>query len=295
MRQMIDHPDKNAVLVYGIKAAATLPFKGGTDRGRKAAGDVLQTMRRSAVADRLTELYRDSSEDQRDGIKWAADYLEVDLPHLPPPAPMPNRDDSAVIDRIGRRRELESELQSLLDAMKEEHGENTPRAQATKARILAMQNIDAVDHAALKHSGDTGAPGDDSAAIVVLLSERKREFQLQLTLAGIKEIEGEKSPEGQSIGARILTIQRTDAADYSALQHSAATGATEAVKEIMIEYARHSESNLQRAIDEAHRSYGDAYPQVCVLKSQITFVRNYLAENSPPATTQPSDCVIKRF
>ncbi len=71
--------DKDAVLVYAVKVAGWHAGKGGSDRGREAAGDVLKSLDREVVVKRIRQLHEDGDELSRSEIEWVAEYLHVDM------------------------------------------------------------------------------------------------------------------------------------------------------------------------------------------------------------------------
>jgi hypothetical protein len=75
--QLMKEPDREAVLVYSIGIAGWNSGKGGNDRGREAAVEVLKTLDRDTVARRLRQLRQDCSDYMRDEIEWAAARLGV--------------------------------------------------------------------------------------------------------------------------------------------------------------------------------------------------------------------------
>jgi len=70
-------PDKEALLVYML-IEATMSGKGVTERGREAAIDVLKSLDRETVVQRVQQFRRDSREFGRDHIETAAKWLAVD-------------------------------------------------------------------------------------------------------------------------------------------------------------------------------------------------------------------------
>jgi hypothetical protein len=73
------YPDKEVVLVYAIKIACWHAGKGGTERGRKAAAEVLRGLDPEHVIDRLRHLHRDCQDYMRPEIEWVAKYLSLSL------------------------------------------------------------------------------------------------------------------------------------------------------------------------------------------------------------------------
>jgi hypothetical protein len=76
---LLREADKEAVLVYAIEAAILHAGKGGTERGRSAAADVLKGLDRDAVAQRLRQLRQDCPGFMRDEIEWVGKYLSISL------------------------------------------------------------------------------------------------------------------------------------------------------------------------------------------------------------------------
>lgn len=76
---LLGQTDKEAVLVYAIKVAGWHPGKGATERGRKAACEVLDTLDRATVAQRLRQLAHNSSGAMRGDIEWIAKRLGIAL------------------------------------------------------------------------------------------------------------------------------------------------------------------------------------------------------------------------
>jgi hypothetical protein len=68
--------DKEAVMVYAIEAAIRPTVKGGTDRGRSAAAEVLKGLDRETVAQRIRQLWQDSGT-MRDDIEWMGKHLSI--------------------------------------------------------------------------------------------------------------------------------------------------------------------------------------------------------------------------
>jgi hypothetical protein len=75
-QRLLTEPDKEMVLVYALYAAGWHPGKGGTERGRKAAADILKTLPQDRVRSRLKNL-RDhfDKEVNRPEIEWVNHYL----------------------------------------------------------------------------------------------------------------------------------------------------------------------------------------------------------------------------
>jgi hypothetical protein len=72
-------PDKEAVLVYALKVAAWHAGKGGTERGRKAAADVLRGLDRVTVTQRIRHLSQDCPDYMRREVDWVAQALGISL------------------------------------------------------------------------------------------------------------------------------------------------------------------------------------------------------------------------
>jgi hypothetical protein len=78
-QRLARQPDKEAVLVYAIKVAGWHAGKGGTNRGRKAAVDLLRVLNSQDVARRLRQLFRDCDQYICSNIEWLAEQVGVDL------------------------------------------------------------------------------------------------------------------------------------------------------------------------------------------------------------------------
>lgn len=72
-------PDKETVLVYALKVAAWHAGKGATERGRKAAADVLRGLDRVTVAQRIRHLRQDCPDYMRSEVDWVAQALGISL------------------------------------------------------------------------------------------------------------------------------------------------------------------------------------------------------------------------
>ena len=86
-KQLLGQADDEAVLVYAVNVAGGYAGKGGSDRGRKAAADVLKSLNKDSVNRRVRQLYADASEYLKPEILWLAQYLNVDLTQQPAAAP----------------------------------------------------------------------------------------------------------------------------------------------------------------------------------------------------------------
>jgi hypothetical protein len=73
--RLVQEADKDAVTVYTLMVAGWHAGKGGTDRGRKAAADVLKGLDRETVAQRLRQLRQGMGAE----IEWVANYLGISL------------------------------------------------------------------------------------------------------------------------------------------------------------------------------------------------------------------------
>lgn len=78
-RQLAQNSDREAVLVYTLKVAGWPAGKGGSERGRLAAVEVLRSLPREEVLNRLVQLYRDSSDLVRREVLWVADEMKIDV------------------------------------------------------------------------------------------------------------------------------------------------------------------------------------------------------------------------
>lgn len=76
---LAQNPDREAVLVYVLGVAAWHAGKGGTDRGRLAAVEILQQLPHGDVASRLRQLHRDCEGYMRPEIEWVTGRLGVQL------------------------------------------------------------------------------------------------------------------------------------------------------------------------------------------------------------------------
>jgi hypothetical protein len=81
--RLSQNTDKEALLVYTLYVACWHAGKGGTDRGRLAAVEILRSHPREDVANRLSQLHRDCEGYMRPEIKWVAKRLnlEIDTPN----------------------------------------------------------------------------------------------------------------------------------------------------------------------------------------------------------------------
>ena len=79
MDSLLQEPDKEAVMVYALKVACWHAGKGGTERGRKAAADILKGLNRDTVAQRIRHLRQDCPEPMRSQVEWVAHYLGISL------------------------------------------------------------------------------------------------------------------------------------------------------------------------------------------------------------------------
>jgi hypothetical protein len=67
--RLLQEPDKEAVMVYTLKVAGWHSGKGGTERGRKAAADILKRLDHDTVVQRIRNLRQE----------WVASYLGISL------------------------------------------------------------------------------------------------------------------------------------------------------------------------------------------------------------------------
>ena len=81
--KILQEPDKEAILVYAISLASSNPNKGGNNRGRQAAGEILKALDRDAVSQRIRQLQQaeqDSPQFLQFGeINWVAEYVGIAL------------------------------------------------------------------------------------------------------------------------------------------------------------------------------------------------------------------------
>jgi hypothetical protein len=73
--RLVREADKEAIMVYALNVAGWHAGKGGTDRGRKAAADVLKGLDRETVTQRLRQLRQGMGSE----IEWVANYLGISL------------------------------------------------------------------------------------------------------------------------------------------------------------------------------------------------------------------------
>ncbi len=78
-KRLIADSDKEAVLVYCIYVACSFPGKGGTDRGRKGAIDILRNLDREVVVQRIQQFLKDCQDFGLNEFKHLARELDVDL------------------------------------------------------------------------------------------------------------------------------------------------------------------------------------------------------------------------
>ena len=77
--RLTENSDKEAVLVFALGVAGWHAGKGGTERGRLAAIEVLRQLPRDDVANRVRQLHRDCEGYMRPEIEWVAQRLNVEL------------------------------------------------------------------------------------------------------------------------------------------------------------------------------------------------------------------------
>lgn len=75
--RLLSESDKETVLVYAIKVAAWHGGKGGTERGRAAAADILRSLDRKVVVERLRRLRQDCPDYMQPEVEWVAHYLGI--------------------------------------------------------------------------------------------------------------------------------------------------------------------------------------------------------------------------
>lgn len=75
-QRLLTEPDKEMVLVYALYAAGWHAGKGGTERGRKAAADILKTLNQDRLRSRLRNLRDNFDEVNRSEIEWVIHYLK---------------------------------------------------------------------------------------------------------------------------------------------------------------------------------------------------------------------------
>ena len=78
-QRLMQNSDKEAVLVYTLGVACWHAGKGGTDRGRQAAVEILLGLRREDVVGRLRQLHRDGENYMRHEIEWVMKHLSADI------------------------------------------------------------------------------------------------------------------------------------------------------------------------------------------------------------------------
>jgi hypothetical protein len=76
---LLQEGDKEAVLVYAIKAAGWHGGKAATERGREAACEILRALDHETVVLRLRQLAQNSSGGMRGDIEWIAKRLGIVL------------------------------------------------------------------------------------------------------------------------------------------------------------------------------------------------------------------------
>ena len=77
--RLVQDPDKEAVLVYALDVAGWHAGKGGTERGRNAAAEVLKGLDRDTVVQRIRRLRHDCSESMCREVEWMANHLGISL------------------------------------------------------------------------------------------------------------------------------------------------------------------------------------------------------------------------
>jgi hypothetical protein len=77
--RLVQDADKEAVMVYALGVAAEHSGKGGTERGRKAAAEVLSGLDRGTVVQRIRHLGQDCPDYMRDQVQWVAKHLGISL------------------------------------------------------------------------------------------------------------------------------------------------------------------------------------------------------------------------
>jgi len=81
--QILQEMDKEAIMIYAISLAVSPSGKGGNERGRKAAGDILKNLDHDAVSQRIRQLQQaeqDSPQYLQFGeVKWIANYVGISL------------------------------------------------------------------------------------------------------------------------------------------------------------------------------------------------------------------------
>ena len=87
--RLLKEPDKEAVLVYALKIAGWNSGKGGNERGRRAAADVLKGLDRGSVIQRLRQLRQEAGPKGMGALRqseydWIAQYLGIPLEMIKP-------------------------------------------------------------------------------------------------------------------------------------------------------------------------------------------------------------------
>jgi len=78
--ELLKSEDKEAVLVYGLYESIQWPSKGGSDRGRKAAVEVLQGLNRATVTQKLRQFHQAfDDENEKRELNWLANQLGIPL------------------------------------------------------------------------------------------------------------------------------------------------------------------------------------------------------------------------
>lgn len=77
--RLTKNQDSEAVLVYAIGVAGWHAGKGGTDRGRQAAVEILRGLRREDVVSRLRQLHQDCENYMQPELEWVAMQLTIEL------------------------------------------------------------------------------------------------------------------------------------------------------------------------------------------------------------------------
>jgi hypothetical protein len=87
--RLLKEPDKEALLVYALDIAGWNSGKGGSQRGREAAADVLKSLDHNKVTQRLRQLRQDASPKGWEELfqpecDWIAQYLGIPLERIKP-------------------------------------------------------------------------------------------------------------------------------------------------------------------------------------------------------------------
>jgi hypothetical protein len=71
--------DKETVLVYTLRVAGWHAGKGGTERGRKAAANILKDLPREMVSRRVLQLQQDCPDYMKSEIEWVIRFLNIPM------------------------------------------------------------------------------------------------------------------------------------------------------------------------------------------------------------------------